>query len=100
VATLKTYARTLWDVQQTVGRALGFDLRRSSLEVRALVISVDAALSLILKILVDKGLLSDIELNAAVQQVRNMSFTPLERQPPPLDPDHPDAMAFPISIQE
>jgi hypothetical protein len=82
VATLKTYGRTLWDLQQTVGNRIGFDLRTAPLEFRALIIMVDASLALLIKALVDKGVFNDLELNAAVQGVRNTTFARMG--PPPL----------------
>ena len=81
MASLKTYGRTLWDLQQTVGNRIGFDVRLSSIEFRALLIMVDASLSLLIKALVDKGVFSDVELNAAVQGVRNTPFARLGKPP-------------------
>jgi len=86
MATLMTYVRTMWDVQQTVSNKLGYDLRRGSLEMRAAVLSIDATLALLIKVLVDTGVVQDAVLNGAVQQVRNMAINPL----PPLPPDIPE----------
>lgn len=95
MATLKQYGRTLWDLQQTVGVRIGFDIRRSSLEFRAVLIMVDASLSLIIKALVDKGVFTDVELNGAVQSVRNTVFSPLG--PPPLaDPSVAGDAVYPV----
>lgn len=83
MATLKQYGRTLWDLQQTVGKRVGFDVRFSSLEFRAVLIMVDATFALLIKALVDKGVFTDVELNGAVQNVRNTTFAPLGKPPLP-----------------
>jgi hypothetical protein len=95
MAALKVYGRTLWDLQQTVCNRIGFDLRRAPKEQQAVVIAVDAALSLVIKALVDKGLVTDLELNAAVQAVRNTSFKPLT-DPPIFGPDDSPATVLPV----
>lgn len=81
MATLKQYGRTLWDLQQTVCNRIGFDLRRADTQTRAVVISIDAAFALVLQLLVTKGVFTDVELNNAVQAVRNTSFSPLGKVP-------------------
>lgn len=96
MASLKTYGRTLWDLQQTICNRVGFDLRRSSTETRGLIISMDATFALLIKALVDKGVFTDAELNAAVQSVRNTTFNPLG-PPPLLDMDNMNA---PLPVPE
>lgn len=95
MATLKQYGRTLWDLQQTVCNRIGFDIRRAPSDQRAIIIAVDASLSLILKALVDKGVFTDLELNAAVQSVRNTVFQPLGA-PPVMGPDDSPTAVYPV----
>lgn len=96
MASLKVYGRTLWELQQTICNRVGFDLRRSSTETRGVVISVDATFALLIKALVDKGVFTDAELNAAVQSVRNTNFSPLG-VPPVIDMDNTSA---PLPVPE
>jgi hypothetical protein len=101
VATLKQYGRTLWDLQQTVCNRIGFDIRRAPSDQRAVLIAVDASFALILKALVDKGVFTDTELNAAVQAVRNTTFKPLETPPVNGPDDVPGtALPFPDPLQD
>jgi hypothetical protein len=95
MASLKTYGRTLWDLQQTVGNRIGFDVRQSSMEFRAILIMVDASLSLLIKALVDKGVFTDLELNAAVQGVRDTTFARLGKPPLP-DTSAPGTPVYPF----
>ncbi len=99
MASLKNYMRTLWDMQQTVCNALGMDLRRASFETRCLVISIDAPAALLIKILVDKKLLTDVELNAYVQAARSFPFTKLSSDQPTIDADGDGFLPFPEPIQ-
>lgn len=99
MASLKNYMRTLWDMQQTVCNALGMDLRRSSFEIRCLVIAIDAPAALLIKILVDKKLLTDIELNGYVQAARSFPFTKMPTEQPTVDADGDGLLPFPEPIQ-
>lgn len=96
MATLKNYGRTIYDMQQTVCNKIGFDLRRGPLEIRALVIAVDAPIALLIALLVSKGVFTDAELNGAIQQARALVFAPLERQPPVMDPMAPADQPLPV----
>lgn len=87
MASLMNYARTLWDVQQTVSNKLGMDLRRASFEIRCAVLAVDASIALLIKVLTDTGVVSDANLNTAVQAVRAMNIEPLPTQPPVVPED-------------
>lgn len=87
MATLFAYARTLWDVQQTVSNKLGYDLRRGSFEIRATILAVDATLALLIKVLTDTEVITDAALNAAVQVVRALDIQPLPTSPPPVPED-------------
>jgi hypothetical protein len=94
MTTLKAYGRTLWDLQQTVCNRMGFDLRRTSVEVRAVVICIDATFALLINALVTKGVFTDLELNAAVQAVRNTPFSTLG--PQPYSPDEAPPVPDPL----
>ena len=85
MATLKQYARQLWITQRSVCEKLGVKIAWSSLEQRVLVISSDVNLAMLVKILTDKGVITDAELQAVATQVRNADFPPLVHFPPPDD---------------
>lgn len=100
MATVKNYMRTLWDTQQTVCNALGMDLRRASFDIRCLVIAMDAPIALLIKIMVDKGLFTDVELNGYVQAARNQPFLRMPVEDPVIPDAGPGTIPFPLPIQE
>lgn len=65
MAALKVYATNLWKVQRAVCAKLGLQVASAPLSERALAVSGDILLGTLCKLLVDKGLVTDAELNAA-----------------------------------
>lgn len=79
MATLKQYTRNLWQVHRTVAGKLGLNVTWGEPEQRVLVIADDVMLAVLLKLLVDKGLVTDAELNAAYNAAASAA---LPKQPP------------------
>ena len=83
MATIKGYVQNLWDAQQFIARQLGADIRVISTEARVIVLSIDLTTAVILKTLVDKGVVTDAELVTTMTAVRNAIY---KRQPPEVIP--------------
>jgi hypothetical protein len=69
MATLKTYVRNLWAAEKTIyGKLSGGvqDLRTMPYWSRLIVLTLNVVLSVLIKALTDKGVLTDAELNAAL----------------------------------
>ena len=64
MATVKTYGTRLWGAYRALGRAMGVDLASSSKEARVLIKATCAILGVLLKVLVDRGVLTDAQLEA------------------------------------
>lgn len=61
MAALRQYANRLWRVERALGAALGADPATASKEVRVLVKSLLMILAVVIKVTVDKGLVTDAE---------------------------------------
>lgn len=86
MATIKNYVLNLFDAQQWIARQMGVDIRRIGTEARVTILAQDLTTAVILKTLVDKGVVTDAELVATMTTVRNAVY---QRQPieviPPAD---------------
>jgi hypothetical protein len=69
MATVKQYVTSLWGMQTQIAKALGCDLQFSSLELRALLLSVDIALGIVLQALTSATV--PVTTDAALQQAMN-----------------------------
>lgn len=66
MAGLKVYATNLWKAQRVLCGKLGLQVAAAPLSERALAVSGDILLGVLAKLLVDKGLVTDAELSAAL----------------------------------
>jgi hypothetical protein len=64
VATVKQYGTRLWRAYRTLGRAMGVDLGSMPKETRVLVKATCAILGTLLKVLVDRNVVTDAQLEA------------------------------------
>lgn len=88
MASVKQYALSLWDVQATVAQKLGTDIRSASIQLRAALLAVDVTVAFVLKLLVDnRGVVTDAQLGAAADQIKNASFPPLSTDVTPTGDD-------------
>jgi hypothetical protein len=74
VATIRQYVNQLWNVQQAIARQLGFDLNHGELRDRAIVLSSNLTSAVILKTLVDKGVITDADLQASMDGVKRAKY--------------------------
>jgi hypothetical protein len=92
VATLKVYARQLWQVQRSVCEKLGVQIAWAPLDQRAMMLSGDVTLAMLIKILTDKGVITDQELLTLADQVKAAVIPPLAIS---VSPDEDGAMPDP-----
>jgi hypothetical protein len=93
VATVKQYTLNLWRFQKTVCRKLGMDPSRGTDAEKAQIISGNVLTAVLIKILTDKGVMTDAELNAAYTAVAGADFPVLRTvlpEPGEGEPDDPD----------
>lgn len=82
MATVKQYAVRVWQVQQVVGRKLGYDFRLAELPVRAIVASTSIMIGTVLRVLFLKNVVTDAELEALFGNVRDADYPQLPYSPP------------------
>lgn len=76
--TVKQYAIRLWDVRKSVSQKLGTDITTADISTRANALSSDVVTAVILKLLVEKAVFTDAELNQASNAVINANFAQLQ----------------------
>lgn len=77
MATVKQYALKLWDIRTTVSRQLGSDIATADAATRAEAMASDVVTATVLKLLVDKGVVTDAQLNAAAAAIMGAAFPQL-----------------------
>lgn len=94
MATVKQYSLNLWKVQKVVMKKLGLDVTWGGPADKISAMGSDVMLAVLIKMLVDKGIVTDAELNAAYTAVASATFPPvIWPAPPPMgegDPADPD----------
>lgn len=88
MATLSQYTNQLRAKQEALSRKLGAWLPGMSPEPRVVLACSDATFAVLLKLLVDKGLVTDAELQAAFAAASAADFVP-EAGVQPRPPDDP-----------
>jgi hypothetical protein len=83
VATIAQYTKIMRDTQADIARKLGVDLSSADQQTRAIALSALAVQAMLIKVLVDKGVVSNAELLAASNAVRSANYMP---QPEPAEP--------------
>jgi len=99
MATLKTYVRNLWTAEKTIYSKLSGgvqDMRVMPYWSRLLVLTLNVIISVLIKVLTDKAVVTDAELNAALTAATGATYPvqpetiPVEdedRGTHPVDPD-------------
>lgn len=78
MTTVKQYAVSLWGIRKAVCRQLGSDITYADIATRAEALAGDVVLATVLKLLVDRGVITDAQLNAAAGAVIGASFPQLQ----------------------
>lgn len=82
MAALRIYATNLWKAQRVLCQKLGLQVASAPLSERALAVSGDILLGTLCKLLVDKGLVTDAELNNAYNAAASAAIPQLAVEVP------------------
>lgn len=74
MATVKAYVTALSNRQQVIAMKYGADITRTSKTTRVAVRSVLVLLAVVIKTLVDKGVITDAELTATLDAARDDAY--------------------------
>lgn len=74
MATAKQYASQVFDVQRAIARKMGMTLAQESKGVRVLVKSTSIVIGVLMKLLVDKAVLTNAELTGAFAFVNDDTY--------------------------
>lgn len=72
--TVKQYIRAMWTRQEVMARRMGCDITASGKSTRVLNLSLVALVAVLVKVLVDKGVITDSELTAALNAARDDDY--------------------------
>jgi hypothetical protein len=86
MATVKTYVTQLQNRQIVIARKFGCDIAQADKQTRVLNLSVLALLAVVIKTLVDKGVITDAELLATLDAARDDTYPDEPMEPPPEEP--------------
>lgn len=76
MTSIPQYLKVLRDLQDDVSRRFGVNLATSSKDTRVAALSGLSVQSILIKILVDKGVISNAELVSAINAVRSSPWAP------------------------
>jgi hypothetical protein len=82
MATVKQYVNALQDRQQVIARKFGTNPRGADKQTRAINQSILVLLAVLIKALVDKGVVTDAELTAVLNNARDDFYDDEPVQPP------------------
>lgn len=85
MASVKTYAIQLWRVHRVVSRKLGADISWGSIDSRVNAITTDLMIATLIKVLTDKGVVTDQELQAMFTAVASADLPAQPNTVPPVD---------------
>lgn len=86
MATVKQYVQQLRDAQRVIARKFGVDVYLTDKQTRAIVLSGLCLLAVVIKTLVDKGVITDADLKATLDAAK-ADLYPDEPVEPPLSPE-------------
>lgn len=89
MATNKDYWVMLRTMSRQISRKFGIDLRASDQNTRAVMAVVGAQSAMLLKLLVDKGVITDADIQQAWQTAKAEDWQPELPTPDPEDPPTP-----------
>lgn len=87
MSTIPQYVKIMRDAMADIAQRLGVDLSQEPKATRALALSNLAVQSVLIKALVDKGVITDTELLAAVNAMRSSAWSPGSLPVRPVDWD-------------
>lgn len=84
MATVKQYIQSMRSRQDMIARKFGCDISQADKQVRVLNLSVLALIAVVVKALVDKGVITDAELMAVMDAARDDAYQDEPVEPSPL----------------
>lgn len=90
MAGIKVYSLSLWDAYRVISNKLGADVRTMDHPFRVLVVTTCIVMGTVIRIIFSKGLATDAEMNAIIQQVKDADFPQLPPNMPPITEDNFD----------
>lgn len=76
MTSIVQYAKMMRDAQYDIGLKLGVDIAFADSQTRTVLLSNLAIQATLVKILVDKGVLTDVELLTAINGIRSAAYRP------------------------
>lgn len=83
MATVKVYIQALLDRQAVIARKFGTDITQTDKPNRVQNLALVALVAVLIKTLVDKGLITDAELTATLNAARDDTYADEPISPPP-----------------
>lgn len=74
MATVKQYVTQMFDRQTVIARKMGVDITKATKVQRVLNLSQTVLVAVVVKTLVDKGVITDAELNATLNAARDDAY--------------------------
>lgn len=87
MGTIQQYATTLRDVGHDISLKMGYDLRQADLPVRALFTVTCMLIGGVVRVMFNKGVATDAELNTVFTNIRNATYPTLPAVAPPVGED-------------
>jgi hypothetical protein len=84
MASIPQYVSSLRVRQRIVAQAYGINLEHSAFEIRIILAVMNATIAVVVKLLVDKALVSDAEVSAAFDAAMSAPLGQEPSEPPPL----------------
>lgn len=83
MATVKQYVQQMLDRERVIARKFGVDLSQADKQTRVLNLAFLALLAVVVKTLVDKGVITDADLTATLNAARDDTYEDQPIEPPP-----------------
>lgn len=82
MATVKQYVTQLRTAQRQIANKLGVDVTQTDRQTRVIIRTILALLAVVIKVLVDQGVITDGQLQTAYQQAMDDTWPAEPEQPP------------------
>jgi hypothetical protein len=86
MATIPTYVNQMLTRQRAIAKRLGCDIRQADKPTRVLNLALLVMLAVVVKTLVDKGVITDQELMGTMDAARDGIYDDEPIEPPPPEP--------------
>jgi hypothetical protein len=87
MATVAAYVTQMLTRERVIAKKLGCDIRQADKPTRVLNLAMLVMLAVVVKTLVDKGVVTDADLLATMDTARDDAYNDQPTEPPPPEPD-------------